>query len=95
MIDCHILKLLVRTAPSYHLVSEANAKASTVCICARCAKYHRKLGECCRLGAALAAHDYPLGYAAVSRLGTCDRAIDVQMTLPLDAPPTTEGEVFP
>lgn len=95
MIDSHILKLLVRTAPSYHLVSEANAKTSTVCICARCTKYHRELGECCRLGEALAAHDYPLGYAAVSRLGTCDRAIDVQMALPLDAPADDGGEVFP
>lgn len=93
MIDCHILKLLVKTAPSYHLVTEANAKASTVCTCARCMKYHAQLGECKRIGEALAAHDYPLGYAAVSRLGTCDKAIDPQMTLPLDG--KAGGEVFP
>lgn len=95
MIDSHILKLLVKTAPSYHLVSEANAKASTVCICGRCTKYHRDLGECSRLGEALAAHNYPLGYAAVSRLGTCDRAIDPQLQLPLNAPADGGGEVFP
>jgi len=95
MIDSHILKLLVRTAPSYHLVTEANAKASTVCVCGRCMNYHGVMGECRRLGEALAAHDYPLGYAAVSRLGTCDRAEDPQLPLPLDAPADNGGEVFP
>ena len=31
----------------------------------------------------------------MSRLGTCDRAIDVQMALPLDAQADDGGEVFP
>jgi len=82
MIDANILKALARTAPNYHLVSDGNARASTVCVCSRCSQaVHWKGKEwvCQPLLNRLERDEMPKGYAWVAANGTCDRAIDHQL----------------
>lgn len=95
MIDCQILRLMNKTCPNYHVVSQANAKKSGVCVCSRCVK-SRKSGEvthCGDLMDRLRNLDYPIGHSRVDTGATCDRAVDIQMDLPFDCV-DDGGEVF-
>lgn len=92
MVDAQILKTLIRTAPNYHVLSDAACSKSTVCVCARCMNGQWRSGkrECKRLDVRLALSGFPRGYARVDKNGTCDMANDPQMklnfqTLPQDA----------
>lgn len=98
MIDSHILKVMQKSCPNYHIVAQSAQKASSVCLCARCLRHIRKEGatHCGELFDRLVQMDYPIGYSRVDIGATCDRAVDPQMPLPLDAPPGDKGgEVFP
>lgn len=90
MVDAQILKTLIRTAPNYHVLSDASCSKSTVCVCARCMNGQWRTGkrECKRLDVRLALSGFPRGYARVDKNGTCDMAKDPQMKLNLEIPPT-------
>lgn len=90
MVDAQILKTLIRTAPNYHVLSDASCSKSTVCVCARCMNGQWRTGkrECRRLDVRLALSGFPRGYARVDKNGTCDMAKDPQMKLNLDIQPT-------
>ena len=97
MIDSHILKVMQKSCPNYHVLSDAVCSKGTVCTCSRCMRGQWRSGkrECKPLDERLALLEYPRGYARVDKCGTCDRAQDPQMALPLDASADNGGEVFP
>lgn len=96
MIDCQILKLMQKSCPNYHVLSDAACAKSSVCVCSRCMNGQWRSGkrECKPLDAALAVMGFPRGYARVDKYGTCDRAKDPQMPLPLEGVADSGGEVF-
>lgn len=97
MIDFQTLKLIQKTCPNYHVVARSSAKASSVCLCARCRRNAVVDGvtHCRPLLDRLSQLDLPVGYSRVDMGATCDRAQDPQMTLPLVCEPDNGGEVFP
>lgn len=88
MIDSHVLKILAKTAPNYHVVAERFAKDTfSVCTCAKCRNCLKgktygtpeKDGVTCRNCKRImdALHNVgkdAAGYSRVDAYGTCDAA---------------------
>lgn len=82
MIESSTLKLIMKAAPNYHLVSEKFARESFgVCTCGKCTNcVHGKTGaskarhECSGILKRLTFAGLPTGYAKVDEFGTCDAA---------------------
>ena len=88
MIETHVLKILAKTAPNYHVVAERFAKDTfSVCTCAKCRNCLTgktygspdKAGVTCRNCKRImdALHNVgrdAAGYSRVDAFGTCDAA---------------------
>jgi hypothetical protein len=95
MIDYSILRVMQKTCPNYHVVSQGNSKKSGVCVCSHCVK-SRKGGDithCGELMDRLRNLGHPVGHSRVDVNATCDRAVDIQMELPFDGVDNGE-EIF-
>ena len=96
MIDCQILRLMQKTCPNYHIVSQAAARSSSVCVCASCRRSvvrEKSHTHCADLLERLTAAGFPAGHSRVDACATCDRAKSPQLTLPLDAAANGKGKI--
>lgn len=86
MIDYQIIRVMQKTCPNYHVVSQGNAKKSGVSVCSRCIK-SLKCGDithCRELMDRLRNLSYPIGHSRVDMNATCDNVVSIQMQLSFD-----------